>query len=65
MSTDASPLLQAGVKLFADDAVVQGEHSKWLTNGGNEVMVPKLFMYDADTQDLTITCLQAQMLSIM
>lgn len=60
MKEDATFMLDVeGQKLFGEDTVVQRVHKRWCTTKNNRVLISNLLRADSETEDMTITCLQA------
>ena len=64
-SNNGSALLLPETKLFSDDAVVRREHDKWAAHGSTQAMIDKLFEPAPELRDITITCLEAEMLAVI
>ena len=46
-------------KLFRDDTVLQAEYNKWAEHGDTKILIDTLMCPDAETRELTISCLEA------
>ena len=65
MQQDASFLLDTDEKFLSDDDIVQSVYNHWSCKRTNATLIDNLFRPDAESRDITISCLEAYAQSVL